>query len=274
MKKIYNIIGLLFSGLIMSSCSIGKQGVYYTEMGRVPLIEIRENQLLLTTGNSMTNSALLIYKIDYSIDTVLHQIEFKGYQALGKEDKSTHELNLKNFTKEELSTYEYYWVDPDNTKNRMQIKSNEIQLNRKIFELPMTVNEANIIFDIDEYGRSGSIDNRKYLIHEKGDNNVIGITTYLRNYKENSNKSVKIATHPREKYITEFEKEYGVKFKKLDIDNAALINPNFIYTELEDGGILVIGTMYYNLMYNTYTVISYFKGIKKDEFIPYLYQLY
>ncbi|CAM1369954.1 hypothetical protein [Tenacibaculum xiamenense] len=149
-----------------------------------------------------------------------------------------------------------------------------LELNDKMFELPITFDKAKDIFNIDEFGRKGDIDNRKYLVHHKDGKNIIGITYYVRNYKENPDKSVKIVTDPRKKYIAEFEKKNNMKFKKLDIENTAFVNPNFVYIKLKDNSVIVIGTMLYNLMYNSYTTISYFKEVEKGEIKTYLGQLY
>ena len=71
------LIGLF--SLILTSCSIGKQGVFYDEMSKKPTLKIGDNLIVLTTDNSNKNSALSIYDIDYSIDTTSKQIELRGF---------------------------------------------------------------------------------------------------------------------------------------------------------------------------------------------------
>ena len=56
--------------LILISCSIGKKGVFFKEMSQQPSIEIMDNKITIITDNSFQNSALLIYKIKISVDTI------------------------------------------------------------------------------------------------------------------------------------------------------------------------------------------------------------
>ena len=72
-------------------------------------------------------------------------------------------------------------------------------------------------------------------------------------------------------YISELEKEYGLKFKQFKVGshmykrNLSLWNTNYVYMELEDGGIIVVGSMLMNLSYNTFTSISFFYGVTVDD---------
>ncbi len=81
-----------------------------------PKIKTGEKQITLTVGNSKENSALLIYDIEHSVNTELKTIELKGFQALKKKYKEKFVIPIKELTKAELDTYEYYWLDPDKTK--------------------------------------------------------------------------------------------------------------------------------------------------------------
>ena len=117
MNKIF--IGLL--GLIIISCSIGKQGVFYSEMNKKPTVEITDNMITVKTENSNKNSALLIYDIDYSVDSIAKEINLWGFQALNKDYKNTFEIRLKDLSKKQLDRYYFYWIDPDSS--RIQIKN-------------------------------------------------------------------------------------------------------------------------------------------------------
>lgn len=112
MKK----IGSRFLTFIMTSCSIGKRKVYYSEMSEKPSIETHDNSIVVTVGYSQVNSALVIYKIQHSFDEESKQINLKGYQALGKEPKTRFELKINGISKTELDEFEYYWVDSSKTK--------------------------------------------------------------------------------------------------------------------------------------------------------------
>ena len=155
-----------------------------------------------------------------------------------------------------------------------QTKTNHLDFNGELFELPMTEKSAQKKFNLDKYDRNGDIDNRKYLAHKDSNDVVIGITSYIRCYKENLEKSVEVKIDSRENYITDLEKKHGSTFKLLNIGNVAFINPNFVYMELKNGLIIVIGTLHYNLMYNTYTTVSYFNGITVEQLPEYLWNLY
>ncbi len=110
---------LFFFILIITSCSVGKQGVYYVEMNKNPIITAKDNILTIKTGNSIKNTALLIYKIDYKIDTIKKEIELKAFQALGKKYQDSFDIEIKE--KVNLSEYKFYWINPDDTKVELEI---------------------------------------------------------------------------------------------------------------------------------------------------------
>lgn len=118
MKNIIKI-GLIL--LITVSCSIGKKGVFYSEMTKKPTVQIADKMIVVNTDNSNKNSALLIYKIDYSVDTAQKIIELKAYQAANKDYKNKFEIQIKELSKSELAKYEYFWLDPDNNKTKIDI---------------------------------------------------------------------------------------------------------------------------------------------------------
>ena len=106
--------------LFFISCSLGKKGVFFKEMSKSPSIEINDNKIYLNTGNSKQNSALLIYKIDITIDTIRKVIELKGFQGTGKNYKTRFELKLIGLSKKQLINYKYFWIDPEQTKNEIK----------------------------------------------------------------------------------------------------------------------------------------------------------
>jgi len=154
-----------------------------------------------------------------------------------------------------------------------QKEAKKLKLEGKTFNLPMTQELAKKVFNLNKLDRNGDINNRKFLAHKKSDS-IIGVTSYKRCYKETPEKSVKVLDCPRKQYISELEKKYNSKFKPLNIKNVAFINPDFVYMELKGGKIIVIGTMYYNLMYNTYTTVSFFHGVTVKDLANYLSALY
>jgi hypothetical protein len=105
--------------LISLSCSIGKKGVNYKEMWKKPTIEVLDNKIVVKTSNSLENSALLIYKIEKTIDKDKKTIELKGYQAIGKKYRDNFEIKIKHTSRLELLKYEFFWVDPDNKKTKI-----------------------------------------------------------------------------------------------------------------------------------------------------------
>lgn len=139
----------------------------------------------------------------------------------------------------------------------------------------MTTKSAKKTFSLDKSYRRGTIDNRRIFAHKSNDLKIIGVTFYRRVYEENPKANLKEASNSREKYISEFETKYNLKFKPLNIKNLSFPNPDFVYMELSNGVIVVVvGSMYYNLTYNTYTSISFFQGIGAEKLDAYLQLLY
>lgn len=103
------------------SCGIGKRGVSYNEMTKQPTIQIlKDNLIAVNTDNSFKNSALLIYRIDYSVDTNKKVIKLTGFQALNKKYKDRFEIKIKGLTKVQLENYDYFWIDPDNKMTKIE----------------------------------------------------------------------------------------------------------------------------------------------------------
>jgi hypothetical protein len=114
--------------VFLTSCSIitvGKKGVFLNEMGKAPLITTYDFKVVLMTSNSTQNSSLSIYKIDYQIDTIKKQILLKGYQAFGKKYKDIFEISFSGLLKSDLDKFEFFWMDPDKTLNKLTNNNNE-----------------------------------------------------------------------------------------------------------------------------------------------------
>jgi hypothetical protein len=122
---LYIIIGIVLGSFLVISCSlftVGKSGVYYNEMSKVPVITTYDYVFNVQTGNSNQNSALLIYKITIQIDTLRKRIDLKGFQALNKRYQDNFKIKVEGLSKADLDSYEFYWIDPDHKDNRLTIK--------------------------------------------------------------------------------------------------------------------------------------------------------
>jgi len=118
-------IWIVLITFLITSCSlfsIGKKGVFYNEMSRVPEIITYDYGFVVLTGNSNQNSSLLIYKIKMQIDTNHKKIELTGFQAINKKYRDRFEIRVKDLSKADLSNYEFYWIDPDLKYNKLTIK--------------------------------------------------------------------------------------------------------------------------------------------------------
>jgi hypothetical protein len=123
---LHNSIWIVLISFLITSCSlfaVGKRGVFYYEMSKVPEILTYDYGFEVKTGNSNQNSSLLIYKITIHIDTRRKKIELKGYQALNKKYQDGFNIKVKGFSKADLDNYEFYWIDPDHKDNRLTIKN-------------------------------------------------------------------------------------------------------------------------------------------------------
>jgi hypothetical protein len=123
-QLIHKSITIALLSFLVSSCSlftVGKRGVFYNEMSKVPEITTYDNGFEVQTGNSNQNSALLIYKITIQMDTVRKRIELKGYQAVNKKYQDSFKIKVKGISRADLDNYEFNWTDPDHKDNRLKI---------------------------------------------------------------------------------------------------------------------------------------------------------
>jgi hypothetical protein len=114
-------IFILCSLVIFTQCSLGKKQIYLNEMENVPLLQLKEDGLQITTTNSKIDSALLLYRIQSEIDQRKKVIFLKGYQALGKEFKNKFFIKLNKEILGDIQSFKIYWVDPDEKKNQLEI---------------------------------------------------------------------------------------------------------------------------------------------------------
>jgi hypothetical protein len=114
-------IQLILGLLIITSC-IGRKGVYYNEMSKIPEIITYDNGFEILTGNSIQNSALLIYKIRSQVDYAQKKIGLLDYQAANKKYRDRFKCKIKNISKKELDNYDFYWINPNQKQIRLTIK--------------------------------------------------------------------------------------------------------------------------------------------------------
>lgn len=91
--------------------------VYFSEMFSTPTIEINKNNLVLNVQNSKKNSALKVYKINYTIDSINKEIYIRWYQWVMFNNKSPYNILVKELTSEEILEYKIYWLDSNDEKN-------------------------------------------------------------------------------------------------------------------------------------------------------------
>jgi hypothetical protein len=117
---------IIIAILTLTSCtifSIGKKGVFYKEIGKTPEIETFDDRFVVQTQNSNQNSALLIYKIKKTVDKQRKQILLTAYQALGKQYRDQFEIKMPGYSKSELDSFEFFWIDPDKVRNTLTINN-------------------------------------------------------------------------------------------------------------------------------------------------------
>ncbi len=116
MKAILSILLLIFV-----SCSVSRQGVFYTEMPKSPSLKLTENFLTIKTSNSIKNSALSIYEIQVSVDSNKNEVFVSANQAAGKEFKEIFSVNLSEYKITDWTAYSFYWLDPDKKITKLDI---------------------------------------------------------------------------------------------------------------------------------------------------------
>jgi len=86
-----------------------------------PSLKLSKNLLTVKTSNSIKNSALLIYKINISVDQNKKEVYLSADQALAKDYKETFTLELSKYKINEPTAYSFYWLDPDKKTTKLDI---------------------------------------------------------------------------------------------------------------------------------------------------------
>ena len=107
--------------IFLIACAIGKQGVYIDEMPTKPFLKVNADTLTIKTQNSIKNSALLIYKINISVEQTEKKIFISADQAVGKPYKEVFKIELSDYKVTDPKSYEYFWRDPDKKTTRLEI---------------------------------------------------------------------------------------------------------------------------------------------------------
>ena len=111
---------LSFALCILIGCGAGYNRVRYKDMPMAPRITLKGNELIVTTRNE-NGEGLSVYKVDIDIRDRARIIELKGYQAIGKPEKTEFSITLNEAQLKDIRNYRMYWVDPGGRKNRLVV---------------------------------------------------------------------------------------------------------------------------------------------------------
>ena len=109
--------------LILTSCSVGKQGVYYSEVEKPPRLTIENENLVIETRNSIQNSALLIYDLQLETDQQKFELYITGLQAVNKKYKKRFDFKLSDYKISDIKKWTIYWIDPDQKRTEIKLKA-------------------------------------------------------------------------------------------------------------------------------------------------------
>jgi hypothetical protein len=98
--------------LILYGCSIGGQGVFYDEMVIKPSIFIAGDSLTVQITQPTRHSALILYRIDISVDHAKKIVFISAEQGIGREYQGALVVNLKDYNINDSSEYSFFWIDP------------------------------------------------------------------------------------------------------------------------------------------------------------------
>ena len=113
-------IVLFFCLVVLISCGAGYHRVRYAEMTKPPIVTLRENELVVTTRNP-EGEGLSVYKVDIEIRDKAKIIELRGYQAIGKPEKTEFKISLNETQLRWIEGYKVYWLNPGGKKNHVQM---------------------------------------------------------------------------------------------------------------------------------------------------------
>lgn len=105
---------------LLIGCGAGYHRVRYAEMPVPPKVTLKDNELIVTTRNE-DGEGLSVYKIDIDIRDRARIIDLKGYQAVGKPEKTDFNITLSEAQLKEIRNYRIYWIDPGGKKNRIVV---------------------------------------------------------------------------------------------------------------------------------------------------------
>jgi hypothetical protein len=111
---------LFVAFILLLSCGAGYHRVKYAEMPMPPKVMLKNNELVVTTRNA-DGEGLSVYKIDIDIRDRARIIDLKGYQAVGKPEKTEFKIALTEAQLKEIRNYRMYWVDPGGRKNKLVV---------------------------------------------------------------------------------------------------------------------------------------------------------
>lgn len=102
----------------MSWCGLQSGEVFRN--AKSPKVTLKDKELIVTTRNA-DGEGLSVYKVDIDIRDRARIIELKGYQALGKSEKTEFKIELNEIQLREIRNYRIYWIDPGGRKTRVEV---------------------------------------------------------------------------------------------------------------------------------------------------------
>jgi hypothetical protein len=115
-----NISRYILIFLVVTGCGGGYHRIKYAEMPEAPRVTLKDKALIVTTRNA-DQQGLSVYKVDINIRDNARIIELKGYQAVGKSEKTEFNLPLSEVQLKKISDYRIYWIDPKGKKTRIAV---------------------------------------------------------------------------------------------------------------------------------------------------------
>jgi hypothetical protein len=116
MKNLHFILVVL----LLTNCGAGYHKIRYAEMPEPPQVTLKDKELIVTTRNK-DGEGLSVYKVDVNIRDRTRIIELRGFQAIGKPEKTEFTVLLNDEQLKRISDYRIYWVDPGGKKTRVAV---------------------------------------------------------------------------------------------------------------------------------------------------------
>ncbi len=119
------LIRWLLIGLEKLGIYIGKEGVFLAELRESPDFQIEDGLLVITTSHSQKHSAKEVFR--FKADFSKNQCLIRAYQKLMTRslgEKYRQGILIPNgFNHEPSVAAEFFWVDPDGTRHRIDMTS-------------------------------------------------------------------------------------------------------------------------------------------------------